>query len=360
MTGHTFGEKQPGRTVGMSQLENDDDVEARSNAETVHILDLPSGHALHELVAPESGIANEISGVAWGSYAKSTLMNIRTGRFAVFSIRQGGQCAFLILVDKATSSTSAVISPVDAGVPNPGFLGRTLISRGISIDQVLYSFAALKDRDDQIHFIDDAPDRIEFSSDCYVHCSDKVILPKVIIGDGDFVLTDSEIARNSVRVNLGGTLGFRNVTGLVLPAQLNVGGDLSLQMSDAIRLPLRFSVGRDLDIALTRIKEFPENFHVGRNIIANGASISRLRGGMVVRGDFDLRECPISEIPWGLEVGGSLNLSGTKVRAMPGDIVIGGNLMIDEHVAVPSTVRIGGTLFHTRPYGYDAVRRFSN
>lgn len=331
-----------------------------AKAASVQIAELPAGRSIHEL-AGESDLSIETSGWRLGSSEQAAMARARGQR--ALSIRsQDGQGEFIIIVDMISSSVVSVISQLAATpcMPSPGHVGRALAAKGISINDHLYRFSAIRDKAGRNHFLDSCPDKVELGVDTYVHSSDPAVLPKVLVADGDFNLIDTAIARNAVSANVSGSLGLRNLTGLVVPSHLNVGVDLSLQMSDAERLPMRFSVGRDLDIGLTRITELPDTFHVGRHIVANGASVSRLRGGLTVRGNLDLRDCPISEVPWGLEVGGDLNLSGTGIKAVPGDTAIGGNLMVEEGVSVPSTVRLGGLLMYARPYGYETVRRPSN
>ncbi|MDW9481688.1 hypothetical protein GOB57_23865 [Sinorhizobium meliloti] len=332
----------------------------RIKAAAVHIADLPSGRSLHEL-GGENDLSIETTG--WRLAPSEQLAMSRARGQRIFSIRSAaGSSEFVLIVDVISPAVVAVISQIETTpcIPSAGHIGRILLSMGISIDRHLHRFGAIRDKGGEFHFIDSCPDRLELGADTYVYSSDPAVLPKVLVGDGDFMLIDTAIARNAVSVNVGGSLSLRNVTGLTVPSHLNVGCDLALQMSDAERLPMRFSVGRDLDIALTPITELPDTFHVGRNIIANGGSMTRLRGGLTVRGNLDLRDCPISEIPWGLEVWGDLNLSGTQVREVPGDSVIRGNLLVDEEVVVPSTAKIGGALLHSRPFGYETVRRFSN
>ncbi|MCV9963999.1 hypothetical protein OIU34_19145 [Pararhizobium sp. BT-229] len=332
-----------------------------AKAIAVHIADLPSGRTIHEL-AGDGDLQIETSGWRLGLSEQAAMGRARGGQRALSIRSQNGDSEFVILVDTISSAVVAVVSQLGATpcLPSPGHVGRALVAKGISFNDHLYRFSAIRDKGGRNHFLDSCPDRVELGVDTYVHSSDPAVLPKVLVADGDFNLIDTAIARNAVSANVSGSLGLRNLTGLVVPSHLNVGVDLLLQMSDADRLPMRFSVGRDLDIGLTRITELPSTFHVGRHIVANGASICRLKGGMTVRGNFDLRGCPISEVPWGLEVGGDLNLSGTGIKAIPGDTAIGGNLMVEEGVSVPSTVRLGGVLMYARPYGYETVRRPSN
>lgn len=327
---------------------------------STHLADLPSGHSVHEL-ASESDLITETARWRLGAAEQSSLTRAKGHR--ALSIRSSvGNSEFILLVDATGPAVVSIITQIGMAqsIPNPCHVGRTLVAKGISIDQHLRRFAAMRDKEGKKHFVDDCPDKVELGADTYIHSSDPAVLPKVIVADGDFHLLDTEIGRNAVSANVRGSLGMRNVTGLTVPSHLNVGVDLCLQMSDADRLPMRFSIGRDLDIGLTPITEFPDTFHVGRNIIANGASITRLRGGLTVNGNLDLRDCPLKEVAWGLEVRGDLNLSGTNINAVPGDCAVGGNLMVEEGVVVPSTVRLGGKLMYARPYGYETVRRPSN
>lgn len=324
------------------------------------ITGLPSGYSLHEL-SSESDLFTETARWRLGTPEQAALARAKGQR--AFSIRSSvGISEFIMLVDAVHPAVVSIVTQIGtvSAIPNPCHVGRALVAKGISIDQHLHRFAAIRDKEGRKHFIDACPDKIELATNNYIHSTDPAALPKVIVADGDFHLIDTAISRNAVSANVRGSLGFRNVTGLTVPSHLNVGVDLSLQMSDADRLPMRFSVGRDLDIGLTRVTEFPDTFHVGRNIIANGASISRLRGGLTVNGNLDLRDCPLKEVAWGLEVRGDLNLAGTKIKAVPGDCAVGGNLMVEEGVVVPSTVRLGGKLMYARPYGYETVRRPSN
>jgi hypothetical protein len=333
---------------------------AGAKAASVQIAELPAGRSIHELTG-EGSLSIETAGWRLG-LAEQVALTRAHGQRALSVRSPQGDGEVIIILDITSSSVASVVSQLGAipCMPSPGHVGRALVARGISIDGYLHRFSAVRDKRGNNHFLDNCPDRIELGNDACVHSSDPAVLPKVLVADRDFNIIDTVIARNPVSVNVAGSLGLRNVTGLVVPSHLNVGVDLSLQMSDANRLPMRFSVGRDLDIGLTQITELPESFHVGRHIIANGSSISRLRGGLTVRGNFDLRDCPIMEIPWGLEVGGDLNLCGTGVKSIPGDCLIGGNLMVDEGVSIPSTVRLGGLLMYARPYGYETVRRQSN
>jgi hypothetical protein len=327
---------------------------------STHIADLPSGYSVHEL-SRESDLIAETARWRLGAAEQTALARAKGQR--AWSVRSAaGISEFVVIVDPVTSSVAAVVTQRGTifALPNPCHIGRALVAKGISIEQQLHRFAAVRDKEGRHHFIDACPDKVELGADTYIHSTDPAVLPKVIVADGDFHVIDTPIARNAVSANVRGSFGLRNVTGLTVPSHLNVGIDLCLQMSDADRLPMRFSVGRDLDIGLTRITEFPDTFHVGRNIIANGASISRLRGGLTVSGNLDLRDCPLNEVAWGLEVGGDLNLSGTNIKAVPGDCAVGGNLMVEEGVIVPSTVRLGGKLMYARPYGYETVHRPSN
>lgn len=334
--------------------------EAGVKASAVLVADLPAGRSLHEL-GGENDLSIETSGWRLSPSDQASMGRARGHR--AFSVRsEKGESEFILVVDVISPSIIGAVAQIGTSpcIPSPGHVGRALLGKGVSLESSLYRFGAVRDKSGNIHFLDQCPDRLELGVDTYVHSSDPVLLPKVLVADGDFNLIDTTISRNAVSANVKGSLGLRNVTGLVVPSHLNVGVDLSLQMSDAERLPMRFSAGRDLDIGLTRITELPETFHVGRNIVANGSSISRLRGGLAVKGNLDLRDCPLSEIPWGLEVAGDLNLSGTKIKAIPGDAAIGGNLLIEEGVIVPSTVRLAGLLMYARPYGYETVRRPSN
>lgn len=346
--------------------EGDDRHSASSSGKTglkaaaVHITDLPAGRSLHELVG-DSDLSIEAAGWLLAPSERAAMGRARGHR--ALSIRsENGASEFILIVDAVSPAVIGAVSQIGTSpcIPSPGHVARALLAAGISIDSHLYRFGAIRDKSGNIHFLDQCPDRLELDVDTYVHSSDPVLLPKVLVSDGDFSLIDTAISRNAVSANVKGSLGLRNVTGLVVPSHLNVGVDLSLQMSDAERLPMRFSVGRDLDIGRTRITELPETFHVGRNIVANGSSIARLRGGLAVKGNLDLRDCPLFEIPWGLEVAGDLNVTGTKIKAIPGDAAIGGNLLIEEGVVVPSTVRLAGLLMYARPYGYETVRRSSN
>ncbi len=324
------------------------------------VADLPGGRSLHEL-GGDNDLSIETSGWHLAPYDQAALGRARGHR--AFSVRSDkGASEFILVVDAISPAIIGAVSQIGTSpcVPSPGHVGRALLGKGVSLDSSLYRFGAVRDKSGNIQFLDQCPDRLELGVDTYVHSSDPVLLPKVLVADGDFNLIDTAIARNAVSANVKGSLGLRNVTGLVVPSHLNVGVDLSLQMSDAEKLPMRFSVGRDLDIGLTQITELPETFHVGRNIVANGSSIARLRGGLAVKGNLDLRGCPLSEIPWGLEVTGDLNLAGTKIKAIPGDAAIGGNLLVEEGVVVPSTVRLAGLLMYARPYGYETMRRSSN
>jgi hypothetical protein len=332
----------------------------KAKASALLVADLPAGRSLHEL-SGDNDLSIETAGWRLAPSEQASMGRARGHR--AFTIRsEKGACEFILVIDGTSSSVIGVVSQIGTSlcIPSPAHVGRALLSQKISIDSQLYRFAAIRDKRGELHFLDLCPDRLELADDTYVQSSDPVLLPKVLVADGDFNLIDTAISRNAVSINVQRSLGLRNVTGLVVSSHLNVGIDLSLQMSDADRLPMRFSVGRDLDIGLTRITELPETFHVGRNIVANGSALSQLRGGLAVKGNLDLRDCPISEIPWGLEVAGDLNISGTNIKAVPGDASIGGNLLIEEGVVVPSTVRLAGLILYARPYGYETISRASN
>jgi hypothetical protein len=331
-----------------------------AKASAIVVAELPSGYSIHEL-ASESDLATETA--HWRLDPSDQAALARTRGQRAFTIRSAAdESESVIIVDRLASTIITLVTQKGAPpcIPNACHVGRALIAGGISIGNHLWRFAAIQDKEGRNHFIDSCPERLEIDKNAYIHSTEAAMLPKVIVADRDFCITDTVIVRNAVSANVRGSLGLRNLTGLTVPSHLNVGVDLSLQMSDADRLPMRFSVGRDLDIGLTPITELPDTFHVGRNIVANGASIARLRGGLTVRGNLDLRGCPLSEIPWGLEVGGDLNLAATNVRTIPGDAVIGGNLMVEEDVVVPSTLRLGGSLMYARAYGYEVARRPSN
>lgn len=336
------------------------DIEAvRKNDEAVRatlVADLPSGHSVFLLGGGGGHDAHTTSDWKPGTTLSSALSKSRTDSKSVYAIRTDvGECHAFVVVDNVRGRCVAVEYAQDdtERVPCPGALGRTLISQGVNLGAFMYVFGAFVDSDDCVHFVDDAPEKVDIRENASLSVADMAVLPKVLNAEGDFYLMDTRIARNTLSANVRGCLGYVNATGVVVPSHLNVGKDLLLQMSDADRLPDRFSVGRDLNIAMTRIVELPDQFNVGRNIIANGSLLERLRGGTTVKGDLDLRNCPIAELPWGMEVNGSLNLAGTAIRQVPGDLFVGGNLMIEEHVVVPPSVRLGGNLLVARPYGYD-------
>jgi hypothetical protein len=324
---------------------------------------LAGGLSVYSLVEGQAGFDQEI--LEWKPELSggSAAYRIRTASNSLISLRDAdGRCVGLIVVEGEGESAKVtqVVHPRGYAGLMSAALGRCLSENNIGLGRFSQTFGCLTNADGDLVFMDAPVDRLDMVEEVFLCLSHKAHLPKLISSTADFVITDTEVESNGTRVDVKGRFGLINVSGVNLNNQIYVGSDLMLEMSDVSKLPEKFYVGRDLDVSHTPLRELPDSFHLGRSLIAQGSSLSKLKGGFSVKGDLNLQDCPIASLPWGLEVGGDLNLSGTSVSEVPGGTIVRGDLKIDDHMHVPTSVRLSGRILYSRAYGFETAIRSVN